>query len=474
MSEDLWSWTAAELATAISVGDISSVEATESAIARMEAVNPKLNAVVDALPEAALEDARAADASRARGAELGVLHGVPVTIKMNADYKGHATANGVPAFAKLIAPEDGSVVRSLRAAGAVIIGRTNTPPFSMSFFTDNELFGPTMNPYDPETTPAGSSGGAGSAVAAGIGALAHGSDIGGSVRLPAYANGVFGLRPSAGVLPCHNPSQTGERMVISQVASVQGTLARSVRDIRLGMQALSLWDPRDPLQVPMPPIDRDYVARPCKVALIAEPEGCDADPEVLDAIARAAGFLRDAGYEVEEVATPSMLEAAQLWQDLLCNEILSGPIHAIRELGDARVNRLLDTMVASTEPLDRDGFMAAFARRSTVLRDWQMLFATHPLVLTANSWRRPYPARHDMGADVTSRTYVTELAPAFMAPILSLPGLSVPMGEVAGLPTGVQLLSTRFAENMLLAAGEVLERRQPALRPIDPRPMRRT
>jgi len=472
MTTELWSWTAAELATAIAVGDISSVEATEVAIARMEAVNPALNAVVDALPEEALKDARAADAARARGEELGVLHGVPVTTKMNADYKGHATANGVPAFADLIAPEDGSVVRSLRASGAVIIGRTNTSAFSMSFFTDNDLFGPTMNPYDPETTPAGSSGGAGSAVAAGIGALAHGSDIGGSVRLPAYVNGVFGLRPTAGVLPCHNPSSSGERMVVSQVASVQGPLARSVRDIRIGMQALSLWDPRDPLQVTMPPIDATYVARPCKVAVIKEPEGCGADPEVIDAIERAAGFLADAGYQVEEVETPSLLAAAELWQVVLGNEILSGSIHGIRKLGDARVNKLLDLMVEVLEPLDRDGFMAAFASRSTVLRQWQMLFATHPIVLTASSWRNPYPVRHDMQPGITGQTYLTELAPAFMPPILGLPGFSVPMGEVNGLPTGVQLLSTRFAENMLLAAGEVLERRQPALRPIDPRPAR--
>ncbi|MDK3016051.1 amidase [Pseudodonghicola flavimaris] len=472
MTKELWSWTAAELATAIAVGDVSSVEATEAALARMEAVNPALNAVVDALPDQALQDARAADAARARGEALGLLHGVPVTTKMNADYKGRATANGVVAFADLIAPEDGSAVRSLRRNGAVIIGRTNTPAFSMSFFTDNDLFGPTMNPYDPETTPAGSSGGAGAAVAAGIGALAHGSDIGGSIRLPAYVNGVFGLRPTAGILPCHNPSSSGERMVVSQVASVQGPLARCVRDVRLGLRALSLWDPRDPLQVAMPAIDPAYVARPCKVAVIREPEGCEADPEVIDAIDRAARALSEAGYTVEEVETPSLLMAADLWQTLLGNEMMSGSLPTIRKLGDARVNRLVDLMVEIAEPLDRDGFMAAFASRSTVLRQWQLLFATHPIVLTAPSWRRPYPTRHEMQPEVTGRTYLTELAPAFMPPILGLPGFSVPMGEVDGLPTGVQLLSARFAENMLLAAGEVLERSQPLVRPIEPRAAR--
>lgn len=471
-SQELWAWSAAELATAIAVGHISSVEATEAALARMEAVNPQINAVVDALPEQALAEARAADTARARGEAFGPLHGVPVTAKMNADYKGRATANGVPAFADLIAPEDGSVVRNLRAAGAVIVGRTNTPPFSMSFFTDNELFGPTLNPYDPETTPAGSSGGAGAAVSAGIGAVAHGSDIGGSIRLPAYANGVFGLRPTAGLLPGYNPSASSERLIVSQMASVQGPLARSVQDLRLGLAALSGSDPRDAVQVPMPPLDMSFRPRPCKVALIAEPEDCEADPEVRDAIARAAQYLADAGYEVEEVATPSLLAGSRLWGDILANEILSGSLDAMRRLGDARLSHLLDLLVSGVAEMDRTAFLTAFASRNIMLRDWQMLFATHPLVLTASSWRRPYPLRHDLAEGVTGETFLTELAPAFMPPILGLPGLAVPMGEVNGLPTGVQLLSTRFGENTLLAAAEVLERRAPTVRPVDPRPVR--
>ena len=182
MTDELWSWTASELAMAIRSGRISSVAATNSALARMEAVNPAINAVVDPLPDDALEAAHAADKALAQGQQPGPLHGVPVTVKINVDYAGRATTNGVRAYANLIAPEDGSVVRNLRGAGAVMIGRTNTPCYSMRWFTENALHGATLNPHDPAITPGGSSGGAGAATAAGIGAIGHGTDIGGSVR----------------------------------------------------------------------------------------------------------------------------------------------------------------------------------------------------------------------------------------------------------------------------------------------------
>ena len=159
MSDELWSWTASELAAAISSGRVSSIEATKSALARMEQVNPVLNAVVDPLAESALETAASADRELLQTGPRGPLHGVPITVKINVDYEGRATTNGTAVFKDLIAPEDGSVVRNLRAAGAVIIGRTNTPEFSMRWFTENELHGQTFNPHDARITPGGSSGG---------------------------------------------------------------------------------------------------------------------------------------------------------------------------------------------------------------------------------------------------------------------------------------------------------------------------
>jgi amidase len=230
MSSDLWRWTVEELADAIKARKISSRETLTSCLARLEAVNPRVNAVVDAFPEEAFAAADRADRAIKQNEPLGPLHGVPMTVKINVDYAGRATTNGVVAFKDRIAPEDSAIVGNLRKAGAVIFGRTNVPAFSTRLFTDNDLHGRTLNPWDADITPGGSSGGAAAAVAVGIGPLAHGNDRAGSIRFPAYACGVPGLRPSIGRIPEFQPSSAEERGITSQLTHVHGPLARSVSD----------------------------------------------------------------------------------------------------------------------------------------------------------------------------------------------------------------------------------------------------
>ncbi|EIM77030.1 amidase [Nitratireductor aquibiodomus RA22] len=468
MHDELWSWNAGDLAKAIRERQVSSREAVESAVARMEAVNPHLNAVVDPLPEAALSEARAADDALARGDTPGILHGVPVTVKINVDYAGRATTNGVRSQADLIAPEDGSVVRNLRAAGAIVIGRTNTPCYSMRWFTDNALHGATLNPHDRDITPGGSSGGAGSAAAAGIGTIAHGNDIGGSIRYPAYCCGVYGLRPTSGLLPSYNPSQLSERMIASQMMAVQGPLARSASDLSLGIEALSRHDPRDVWQVPAPNLTSPEMQKPCRVALFADPEECAVDPEVAQAILLAAERLREAGYQVEEVPIPSISEAAHLWRTVMINEMRSGLLTQIEKNGDAAIRYAAEAFCEGVPELDRTGFLQALASRSTLLRDWQLLFETHPLVLTAVCWRKPYR----VGTDQTNKTwfdrFFAELSPTTMPPILGLPGLSVPISIDGAGPLGVQLIANRFHDGRLLAAADAMERFGGTVTPIEP------
>ena len=185
---DIWRLSATELTALTRTGEISAEAAVQSSIDRMNAVNPALNAVVEDLSTEALERAQELDKARAGGAATGPLHGVPVTIKINVDQAGHATSNGVTALKDLIAPADAPVVENLKKAGAVVIGRTNTPEFSFRADTDNPLHGRTHNPWGAHISPGGSSGGAGASVMAGIGALGHGNDIGGSLRFPAAAN----------------------------------------------------------------------------------------------------------------------------------------------------------------------------------------------------------------------------------------------------------------------------------------------
>ncbi|HAP25594.1 MAG TPA: amidase, partial [Achromobacter sp.] len=193
---DLWRLSAVELAALVRKREVSAVQAAQSALQRLDAVNPAINAVVDHRPEDVLAQAAEVDAALARGEDPGLLAGVPVTVKVNVDQAGFATTNGVRLQKDLIAERNSPVVDNLRRAGAVIVGRTNTPAFSLRWFTGNALHGDTRNPRNPALTPGGSSGGAASAVAAGIGHLAHGTDIAGSIRYPAYACGVHGLRPS--------------------------------------------------------------------------------------------------------------------------------------------------------------------------------------------------------------------------------------------------------------------------------------
>ena len=193
-------------------------------LARIHAVNPALNAIVRVLEKEALVAADAADQALAAGAPLGPLHGVPVTTKVNVDQAGCPTDNGIVALHDLVAFEDSPPVAALRASGAVIVGRTNVPAFSLRWFSDNDLHGRTVNPWQAGVTPGGSSGGAAVAVATGMGPVGHGNDLGGSVRYPAYCCGVVGLRPTSGRVAAFNPTAQEERGIAPQLMSVQGPL----------------------------------------------------------------------------------------------------------------------------------------------------------------------------------------------------------------------------------------------------------
>jgi amidase len=287
---DLWRQDATEQARLIRTGAISSVELTKATLARVGAINPKINAIVDLMAEDALQAAEAADRKTRAGEHRGSLHGVPVTVKINVDFAGRANTNGVVAYKDNIAKDDNPVVSNLKKAGAIVIGRTNTPAFSMRWFTDNALHGRTLNPWDKEVTPGGSSGGAAASLITGMGAIAHGNDIGGSIRYPAYACGLQGIRPSFGRVPTYNSSLAAERPHVAQYASMQGPLARSIRDLRLSLDAMSMRDTRDPLWIPLEPVNIPSEG-PTKVALFDTWDGCKADPQVAEALDKSAKWL---------------------------------------------------------------------------------------------------------------------------------------------------------------------------------------
>ena len=468
--KDLWRWGAAELARAIRAREISSREAVESCLARIEAVNPRINAIVDLMADEAL---RAADKADAAPDKTGVLHGVPVTLKINVDVAGRPTTNGVMAFKDKIPTEESPCVIQWRNAGAIFVGRTNVPAFSTRYFTDNALHGRTLNPWDPKRTPGGSSGGAAAAVATGMGAIAHGNDRAGSVRYPSYACGVYGLRPSLGRIATFEPGVPETLAIATQLANTQGPLARSVRDLRLGTQAMMGRDARDPWWVPVP--FKIEIPPKGRVAMCAGIPEADVDPAVAGAVKQAGKWLADAGYEVEEVAPPHLHEAGSLFFTMVVSENAvstddrAGTTKAIEALGDEACKRARRSTVASVKPLDYEGYVAALARRAAILRRWMVFFERYQFVLMPVSWQRPFPADEDQKGDAPVAALLRAQVPILACSTLGLPGLACPATIVDGVPVGVQLVGPRYGEELLFAAAEAIEARTPVKTPIEPR-----
>jgi amidase len=456
LQQALWRLSAVDIAAAVRNRDISCREVTASVLARIEQLNPQINALAEVLADEALASADAADRLTLRGAELGTLHGVPVSIKINVDQVGHATTNGVVPLRDHIAGEDAPVVAHWRSAGAIIVGRSNTATYSSRWFTDNGLHGRTLNPWDAGITPGGSSGGAAAAVASGMGPLAHGNDIGGSIRYPAYACGVLGLRPTVGRVPAYNPSATAERSITPQLMSVQGPLARNVADLRLGYHAMARHDARDPNWAPVP-LELPRPAGPIRVALFRSYPGIPVDPAVTQALNDAARWLQQAGYEVQEAALPHFAEAAALWRTLTVDDSRRNIIAGVERHGDEAMQHSQRNLLADMPETDRDGFLDALARRQALVRNWSVFLQTHPLVLMPVSWQRPCLQDEDIGTLEQARALIDAQSPLLATAALGLPGLSVPTGMAGGVPIGVQLLAWRFREDLLLQAGQVLE-----------------
>jgi amidase len=468
-TSELWRLDAVETAALVRAGRASAREVTESVLARLHAVNPAVNAITRALDDEALAAADAADAARARGEALGPLHGVPVTTKCNVDQRGLPTDNGVPILKDLIATTDSPVVAALREAGAIIVGRTNTPAFSMRGHTDNALHGATLNPWDRRATPGGSSGGAGAATAVGIGSIAHGNDIGGSIRWPAYCNGVVGLRPTLGRVARVNDTAPGGRPMSSQLMAVDGPLARTVRDVRLGFEVMAARaDARDnrwtpvPLRLPTP-------SRPLRVALVTRCDGPAVAEPCWEAVRTAGRYLESAGYRVEEVAPPDLHAASALWHAIGVTEqqAFLGP--RLEQSGDPGIASFLSAWWSLHPPRDFAGYMHAFAERDALLQRWLLFLEQYPIVVMPASTEAPLPAGIDVQGPEGTRRMLDALWFQLTLPVLGLPGLAVPVGTDHGLPMGVQLTAARWREDLLFDAGAVIEAHEGARTPIDPR-----
>jgi amidase len=356
------------------------------------------------------------------------------------------------------------VIDNLRKAGALILGRTNCPAFSYRWFTTNQIHGDTKNPRDPGITPGGSSGGAGAAVASGIGHIAHGTDIAGSIRYPAYACGVHGLRPTPGRVAAFNASLP-ERSIGPQISAVSGPLARTIGDLRIALAAMSGRDLRDPWWVPAP-LQGPVMEK--RAALCFRPDGLETVNEVKAAVADAGKRLERAGWAVEEIETPPLREAADLQTKLWICDGYEAQLEAAEREGDPGALACLRGNRARFTPFDAAAFSKALTRRATLMREWLSLFTHYSVILMPVSAELPFPDDLDLRDDASFarvwRAQLTQIA----IPFLGLPGLTVSTGLVGRIPVGVQVVSDRYREDLCLLAGEAIEAGGTPPMPVDP------
>lgn len=462
---ELWARTATQTVELIRNGEVSARDVTQAALDRMDAVNPAINAVVARDDAAALRTADAVDDAIAKGEDPGPLAGVPVTTKENVDQQGFATTNGLRIQKDLVATEDNPVVANLRRAGAIIIGRTNTPAFSLRWFTRNSLHGHTRNPHNPNITPGGSSGGAAAATAAGIGAVGHGTDIGGSIRYPAYACGLQGIRPTLGRVAAWNPSAP-DRHIGAQLMAVSGPHARSVADLRLSLAAMAQPDQRDPWHAPVAFSGPDY---PRRAALCVAPEGLNTHPLVERALRHAADALTDGGWTVDEIPCPPFREPARRQAQLWLAEMTHGAAEAFAREADPDAAHVLSEMRKLTPLPDLGEVLDALQARLRFQREWQRFLADRPVLICPVSAEPPFPDLLDL--DDFPRVMEAQLTQVGL-PLMGLPGMSVftgfEEGEAGHTPMGVQLIGARFREDILLDAAAAIEARSPQIEVVTP------
>lgn len=467
MKNKLWHLDATEMAAGIRNRNFSSREVVTSCLQRLDSVNPQLNAVVESRPDEALAAADKADKAVADGKDLGLLHGVPVTIKSVHDLAGWATVNGCAALKDNMALVSSPCIQNWLDAGVVVLGRTNTPEFSCRWETTNDFYGATSNPWNSELTPGGSSGGAAVSVAVGINPLSTGTDLGGSLRQPAQACGVASMKPGSGRVPDWNGTDPAEAGIGFQLMNVNGHLARTVRDLRLGLTAMAPGDWHDPWWAPVPLGEAEVPTH--KISLVLDPGGSTMTEQVLSGVKNAGAMLGNAGYMVEEAVPPDLEQAADIWRVVCLGELLMLLEPAVKDIIGPTLQRAFECYRQMVPGIKPEMILDALARRRGVLRNWLEFFQEYPLIVAPVGTEPPYTRDEDISSPERASEVVESFRMTVVVNALGLPAVTVPVGISEGLPQVVQIIGPPFAEMRCLAAAEALEAQVKPLTPIDPR-----
>ncbi|QAY60565.1 amidase [Microbacterium protaetiae] len=444
---------AVTLAADIRAGRVPAAEAVDAHLTRIAARNPHLNALTVTFDDRARRAADDIDRAVAAGRDPGPLAGVPFSVKENIDLTWSATTEGWRGLAEAIPARDATVVARLRAAGAIPIGRGNMPDFGMRWDTDNDLFGRTLNPFDESRTTFGSSGGDAVAVATGMSTIGLGNDFGGSIRLPAQALGVCGLRPSVGRVPRAAVDELPVALTLQRFA-VNGMLARSVRDLRAVLDVVAGVDVDDPVSLALPAVAA--YDGPHRVAVTRDPLGWGVQPDVAAGVERAADALRTAGWQVDEIELPHLEEAFTLMRRLAVTDMSGGALPA--PLGRSADAFMRASMQATGVFETAAEYGAAWARRLVIEAAWRRLQVEHPVILGPVSAGGILPIDFDLGGPEQATAAWRMLRLVVVVNFLGLPAVAVPTGPGAdGMPTGVQLIGPMHGEAAALAAARVVE-----------------
>jgi len=463
---ELWQLGALELADRIRTREVSSREVLEAHLARVDECNGALNAIVRLLTDEARSAADAADAAVAAGGELGRLHGVPCTVKENIDLAGTPTTQGVTALADAIATIDSPTVERMRAAGAIPFARTNLPDFGLRVHTDSQLHGPTRNPWNPEVTAGGSSGGEGAAIASGMSPIGLGNDIGGSLRNPAHCCGISSLKPTVGVIPMATVVPPEDMTLSSQLMVVEGPMARSVADVRAGLEILAGQHWRDPRSVTATLTDAAPGER-LRIAVMADPPGGTTDAGIAGAIRSVADLLADAGHDIVEATPPNYERTVGLWRMLMIDDIRAQKDLLPLVLGPDAL-ALLTMFDESSGPTLIPDTHLMHAERYALMRQWAAFHQEYPVLLSPTWAQRAFAPGADLDTDTGVEMMTDTIRPVLPSNLLGTPSVVTPAGVVDGLPVGVQVMGDHFTDLRCLTVAAEIESLVGTITPIDP------
>jgi Asp-tRNA(Asn)/Glu-tRNA(Gln) amidotransferase A subunit family amidase len=457
---DLTFLSASQIAEQIRLKKVSPVETIKGHFARIEKINPKINAFVQLDEERALAQARDAEAAVTQGHMVGPLHGVPISIKSSIDVAGMRCEAGTRLRAGRVASSDAPLVSRLRKAGAIVLGVTNTPELLMAWETDNLLYGRTNNPWDLSRTAGGSSGGEAAAIASGCSAGGVGSDGGGSIRVPAHFCGICGLKPTPGRIPAtgHYPQSVGPFALLGVV----GPMTRTVADLKLMFEVMQGPDIGDPGASPLPvrwPSSSEL--KKIRIGYFEDDGRTPVTPETRVAVRKAAEGLRCAGFEVESFRPANLEKIRQLWWKFfgVAGGMLLGPMTCGREAELSPILNEFNGWVAAEEPHTAQSLLDAWIERDLLRMQIFEQMEKFPVLLcpvaSVPAFRHGERSWQVEGKAVQ---YLDAWSYCEWFNLLGMPGGVVPViKSLEGLPIGVQIVARPWEEELVLALLQVIE-----------------